>query len=615
MGSLAAASLPLCAIGARVVALAFGMACLRAISDPELRPGRIVLLGSWCAGALDIFSEVLTVALWSEQPRGLQCGDLPMKASLLLFAALLFSVLVALSCVTVQQLMALQEGALDLDHQTHPLWVLLGQGLEPGSAVDLRSPGAIAATDVHLWLARVALSSQVQGSPAHAFLVMPTLAPFAARLFNSRLQKRVFILLMRCSGQIGWLLLSVRMGWEGAPGASRASAPVAGRTAPRVGKQLALLAAASLTCTALTYGMLEPEMSDLTLSERKEHVRRREGAHALALMRKDFLLEGIRKERETMDRLERDFFHAKRDARLWIQELTQRRGADLELALKRDGTESPGPLSPYLIWNSTDRAFVCNVTNLARSVTRRGRYPEDARPALRFLAALESLRLPAVLTDGSLLGFVRDCKLGTDDVDFVTFARFMNGTGAAGSNAHFLNGTGFPGRGCCIGEEIKLFSSFGRPGHSGFELAYNVFDNGLSSPYTIDLSVAHEEEDTYEVAISIQNRLYSCSKPRPPTFFPAKHPSGARFFIPATAVTELDLLYGPRWWRPYPDEYGEQWRWSESPRHFLACNFSAPMQPSKPTARQSSWDRPLEPLSSWREMLSVTASAGAQCGC
>jgi len=306
----------------------------------------------------------------------------------------------------------------------------------------------------------------------------------------------------------------------------------------------------------------------------------------------------LKKSRDTQAekrRFEQDFFQAKRDAHLWFQDLARYRGADLKHALEQDWADAPGPLSPYLVWNSTEGAFVCNSTNSDLFADRTSNSPEDSRPVLRLLAALESWRIPAILTLGSLLSFVRDCRLGTDDFDFVVFGRFLRGNVAAGEFA------GYPGNGCCIGENITISHSLGTPGISGFELAYMVDVNGLSTK--IDIWVAHEEKDDYEVGIWINGKPYSSSKPRPPTYVPAKHPSGARFFIPATALTELEQHYGPRWQYPYSSNYGERWHWFDSLRHFFGWNLSAVIPKNKTMRSHRNWDRTLEPLSVWRNYV------------
>lgn len=101
-------------------------------------------------------------------------------------------------------------------------------------------------------------------------------------------------------------------------------------------------------------------------------------------------------------------------------------------ALRRIGETWPeGLFAPYLLWSEDYQAYISNSTNAnlffkkARGRLRRMRTAASDRFMRLFADAAERLGLPIIAHAGSLLSFIRQGELKTDDTDFKTFSRFF----------------------------------------------------------------------------------------------------------------------------------------------------------------------------------------------
>eukprot|EP00747_Dinoflagellata_sp_TGD_P065433 gnl/TRDRNA2_/TRDRNA2_154356_c0_seq1.p1 gnl/TRDRNA2_/TRDRNA2_154356_c0~~gnl/TRDRNA2_/TRDRNA2_154356_c0_seq1.p1 ORF type:complete len:481 (+),score=52.17 gnl/TRDRNA2_/TRDRNA2_154356_c0_seq1:53-1495(+) len=251
--------------------------------------------------------------------------------------------------------------------------------------------------------------------------------------------------------------------------------------------------------------------------------------------------------------------------------------------------------SPFLVWSEIHGAFVSNQTQAELFATRwegvkhlphlddSDRSRADANTEIRaFLDGMIQTGLPPVINRGSLLGFLRSGKLSTDDADFVTFRRFLH---PAKHNSSFF-------RRCLTPPSLKYMHSVGDVNDAGYEISYSKED------VKIDLYVAEEGANSYWYPLWIRGReeLHRCLAPGPTAFAPAVHiPTGARFFVPTTALLEMQHSYGPLWEMPYEAAYGKKWKWDESVWDFDSCQNKS-FHKQREQQSFSSWDPLLEKL-------------------
>lgn len=281
---------------------------------------------------------------------------------------------------------------------------------------------------------------------------------------------------------------------------------------------------------------------------------------------------------------------------------------------------------PYLVWSDRHQAYVSNATQSELFWARFGKFVKRARTlasdslARVMLDAMHRVGLPPILHAGSLLAFIRQGELKTDDFDFKVFPRFFPDTidkyvdldvplrprnltifgwedrpktriKKATRHRKIIRQIRVPGS-----KQRMWFDEFGVPGEFGYEL-------GVSVNWTkFELFMCVEEEDSYWTGLWVRGKLYRCKLPGPTAFAPAVDVlSGARFWIPTSTFLELEYFYGLSWDIPYDSSaHNNTWYWATSVKNFSSCDMknhvtSVDVSSMMPMSR-ASWDFALNPL-------------------
>jgi len=252
--------------------------------------------------------------------------------------------------------------------------------------------------------------------------------------------------------------------------------------------------------------------------------------------------------------------------------------------------------SPYLVWSEKHEAFISNTTNANAWLKRyAGQVSWAPRTRLqttiqnfalkKFLGGMARAQLPPVITAGSLLAFVRQGAMMTEDADFMTFYRFLQPN---------LTKSNWWGR--CMSSNMPARWKYSEPSKPGYELAF-TYDVG-STRVKIDLFFAQEEEEYSATGFWADGKLYKCILPGPTGFAPAMDVnSGSRFFISTMALLNLEYLYGPSWDKPYKKV---RWTWHDSPADFSSCDLHTPRSThsSFSSAEDQKWKKSI-PTKAW----------------
>ena len=229
--------------------------------------------------------------------------------------------------------------------------------------------------------------------------------------------------------------------------------------------------------------------------------------------------------------------------------------------------------SPFLAWSDEHGAFVSNATHadLFRARWRAGSRQANTSALVDekirlFLDGMVKAGLPPVINRGSLLSFLREGRLYTDDVDFVTFRRFIDAQ--KHSDAFLAH---------CLAPELPWKEHIGTFNGPGYQTRFSV-ENMPFDLYFVEEDVNHYWFPLWK-GRGDEAQLYRCIAPGPTGFAPALHEaSGAHFFIPTTAVLEMQYSYGPSWETPYNSNNGTNWNWLNSVRDFASsCQMSRPV--------------------------------------